>query len=101
MFPWSLVHLRGPIEGQCLTHQNRNGPAGNANAVDSTLSAILESMKCMQGAALYARVSTDAQQKEGHSVGEVVATMDVAVEADDALTLAEDGGAFSMYVPEG
>jgi hypothetical protein len=32
---------------------------------DSTLGAGLESMKYMQRAVLYARVSTDAQQKEG------------------------------------
>ena len=32
---------------------------------DSTLGAGLESMKRMTKAALYARVSTDAQQKEG------------------------------------
>ena len=32
---------------------------------DSTLSAVLESMKRIQRAALYARVSTDAQKQEG------------------------------------
>jgi len=41
----------------------------NPNAVipssDSTLGAVLESMKRMTRAALYARVSSDAQQKEG------------------------------------
>src|SRR5258708_16788532 len=39
---------------------------------DSTLPAFLESMKCMQRAALYARVSTDAQKQEGTIESQVV-----------------------------
>ena len=39
---------------------------------DSTLGAGLESMKHMKKAALYARVSTDAQQKEGTIESQVV-----------------------------
>ena len=39
---------------------------------DSTLGAALESMESMKRAALYARVSTDAQQKEGTIESQVV-----------------------------
>ena len=39
---------------------------------DSTLPAVLESMKHMQRAALYARVSTDGQKQEGTIESQVV-----------------------------
>ena len=44
---------------------NSSPPESLSTPADSTLPAFLESMKRMQRAALYARVSTDAQQKEG------------------------------------
>ena len=55
------------MKPECLSSESAVIPSP-----DSTLSAVLESMKRMQRAALYARVSTDAQKQEGTIKSQVV-----------------------------
>jgi hypothetical protein len=48
-----------------LTDLDDTEPSPVIHSADSTLPAVVESMGVMKKAVLYARVSTDLQQKEG------------------------------------
>jgi site-specific DNA recombinase len=61
-----------PLGDQGLSLKHLDGTSSLVHSSDSTLGAGLESIKHMTKAASYARVSTDAQQKEGTIESQIV-----------------------------